>query len=53
MMAKLSSSSQFARRPIKMLYQSCSALKGRQTDAFRPGTRGCLVEVDCHFQFVE
>lgn len=27
-----------------------SAIKGRQTDAFRPGSQGCLVEVDFHFQ---
>lgn len=51
MMMKLESCSQFSRRPIKLLYQCCSVLKGRQTDAFRPGTRGCLVELDCHFQF--
>src|SRR5262249_24036151 len=51
MMTKLKASSQFARRPIRMLYQNSSELKGRQTDAFRPGTRGCLAELDCHFQF--
>jgi hypothetical protein len=26
-----------------------SNIKGRQTDSFRPGTKGCVVEVDCHF----
>ena len=51
MVAKLVASSQFARRPISMLYQSSSELKGRQTDAFRPGTKGCLTEIDCHFRF--
>lgn len=51
MMSKLAASSQFARRPIRLLYQNRSELKGRQTDAFRPGTKGCLAELDCHFQF--
>lgn len=27
-----------------------SELKNRQTDHFRPGSKGCLVEVDCHFK---
>ena len=26
-----------------------SSIKGRQTDSFRPGSKGCLVEVDMHF----
>jgi len=51
MVAKLAASSRFTRRPIRMLYQSSSALRGRQTDAFLPDTKGCLVEIDCHFQF--
>jgi hypothetical protein len=51
MITKLSASSQFARRPIKMLLQTTSKLQRRQTDAFLKGTRGCLVEIDCHFQF--
>jgi DNA methylase len=51
MVTKLSASSQFARRSVKMIFQTTSALKGRQTDAFLKGTRGCLSEIDCHFQF--
>ncbi len=51
MSKKLLATSVFSHRPIRLLYQSCSALKGRQTDAFRPGSRGCRIELDCHFQF--
>jgi hypothetical protein len=48
---RLVACSQFAQRPIKLVEQTMSDLRRRQTDAFRPGTKGCLVEVDCHFQF--
>jgi len=27
-----------------------SAIRRRQTDSFRPGARGCSMEVDCHFR---
>lgn len=49
--SKLSASSQFSARPIALIEHSSSELKRRQTDAFRPGTTGCLNEIDCHFQF--
>jgi hypothetical protein len=48
---KLSATSHFSGRPIALVEHSISELRGRQTDAFRPGTTGCLVEIDCHFQF--
>jgi len=47
----LTASSLFARRQIHLVEQTVSELKHRQTDAFHPGTRGCLVEIDCHYQF--
>jgi hypothetical protein len=31
---------------------SVSEIRRRQTDSFRPGSKGCMVEVDCHLQFV-
>jgi len=39
-----------ARRKVTLLEREESAIKGRQTDSFRPGSKGCLVEVDCHFR---
>jgi hypothetical protein len=48
----LVASSRFSGRRIRLLHQEVSELKNRQTDAFRPGTKGCLVEVDCHFRFM-
>ncbi|MFO0797092.1 MAG: DNA methyltransferase [Gemmataceae bacterium] len=51
MTERLIASSQFSQRRIKLVSQSSSALQKRQTDSFRPGTKGCLVEVDCHFKF--
>lgn len=46
---RLIASSRFSQRKIRLVNQSCSDLKKRQTDSFSPGTKGCLVEVDCHF----
>jgi hypothetical protein len=39
-----------AKRRVKLLEFSVSEIVNRQTGAFRPGTTGCKVEVDCHFQ---
>lgn len=50
MAERLVASSRFSRRKIKLVSQTESDLKRRQTDHFRPGTKGCLVEVDCHFR---
>lgn len=49
----LVASSRFSGRPIKLVYNEVSQLKNRQTDAFRPGSKGCLVEIDCHFRFAD
>ena len=49
----LVASSRFSGRPIKLVHNEISQLKNRQTDAFRPGTKGCLVEIDCHFRFAD
>lgn len=38
-------------RRVRLESKEESALKNRQTERFRPGSRGCLVEVDCHLRF--
>ena len=40
----------FSRRDVKLVSSSKSAIPRRQTDAFRPGSRGVRFEVDAHFQ---
>jgi hypothetical protein len=49
----LVASSRFSGRPIRLLHHEVSALKNRQTDAFLKDTKGCLVEIDCHFRFAD
>lgn len=51
MVKKLKGTSTFAQRAVQLVSQSISTLKRRQTDSFRPGSEGCLVELDCHFRF--
>lgn len=38
-----------AGRRARLVSQSVSEIRGRQTSAFLPNARGCRVEVDCHF----
>ena len=47
----LTACTQFSNRKVQRASVEISELKNRQTDVFRPGSRGCLVEVDCHYQF--
>ena len=47
----LTASSQFSARKVELLSSETSELKNRQTDVFRPGSKGCSVELDCHFRF--
>lgn len=37
-------------RKVRLVQWSTSPITKRQTDVFRPGSRGCKVEVDCHFR---
>lgn len=37
-------------RKVKLVTSAVSEIKKRQTDAFRPGSKGCVVEVDCHLR---
>ena len=53
MAKRLQATSQFAQRRIELVSQSVSNLKHRQTDSFRPGSKGCLVELDCHFRMTQ
>lgn len=41
-----------ARRRVRLVGYEVSEIVRRQTDAFRPGSTGCKVEVDCHFHMV-
>jgi hypothetical protein len=43
----LVASSVFSRRKTELIVSEVSELRNRQTDTFRPGSYGCLVEVDC------
>jgi DNA methylase len=47
----LLAASRFTRRSVRLTSSRISEIKKRQTDAFRPGSKGCSVEVDCHFVF--
>ena len=39
----------FSKRKVSLISSEVSEIKKRQTNTFRPGSRGCLLEVDCHF----
>ncbi len=42
--------SHFSGRKVELISTDCSVIKKRQTDAFRPGSVGCKVEIDYHFR---
>lgn len=46
----LGASSAVSRRRVKLVSHEMSQIRNRQTDAFRPGSKGCMLEVDCHFR---
>ena len=41
-----------ARRNVLLVHREVSKVKNRQTNTFRPGTKGVVVEVDLHYQFM-
>jgi hypothetical protein len=45
----LEGAAMLAGRKVRLVSSHVSKIARRQTDAFRPGTKGCKVEVDCHF----
>ena len=48
----LTGCAQLSGRKVKLMASQVTEIRKRQTDAFRPGTKGCVVELDCHFQFI-
>lgn len=46
----LKASSKTSPKRVTFVDSEVSELRNRQTDHFRPGSKGCLVEVDCHFR---
>jgi len=46
----LTASSKVSGRKVKLLRHEVSEIRNKQTDRFRPGSKGCLFEVDCHYQ---
>lgn len=49
LVARLEASSRFSARPVTLVSHDSSAIQNRQTNSFRPGSKGCRIEVDCHF----
>ena len=47
----LTGSAACAGRRVELEFSEVSELRHRQTDTFRPGSSGCLVEIDCLFRF--
>jgi hypothetical protein len=43
-------SSALAKRQVRLVGYDVSEIRGRQTGAFRPGSSGCLQEVDIHLE---
>lgn len=37
-------------RRVRLVRHEVSTVKNKQTSAFRPGSKGCSFEVDCHFR---
>lgn len=46
----LTATSIFSKRKVRLLHKEESEIKRRQTHVFRPGSKGCSFEVDCHFR---
>lgn len=49
LVSQLAGTSVLSGRRVRLISSSVSEIARRQTDAFRPGSAGCKVEVDCHF----
>jgi hypothetical protein len=47
----LGATAQFSKRNVQLISARVSTMKNRQTGAFRPGSKGCQYELDCHFYF--
>lgn len=49
LVSSLEAMSSVSGRRVRLESSVLSSIERRQTDTFRPGSRGCKVEVDCHF----
>ena len=47
---QLTASSKLSPKRVELVGSEISEIQNRQTDAFRPGSKGCAVEADCHFR---
>jgi hypothetical protein len=47
---RLQGTSIFSRRRAELIQSETSVIQRRQTDSFRPGSKGCLIEADFHFR---
>lgn len=47
---QLLATSSFSCRKVELVHSEISEIKKRQTDAFRPGSTGCKLEIDCLFK---
>lgn len=47
---RLKAASVFSQRRVELVEYETSEIKRRQTDAFRPGSKGCLIEADFHLR---
>jgi hypothetical protein len=49
---RLQATSIFSQRKAELVESETSPIRKRQTDSFRPGTKGCLIEADFHFRLI-
>ena len=47
---RLRGTSVFSQRRAELIQEETSQIQRRQTDSFRPGSKGCLIETDFHFR---
>lgn len=47
---RLQATSIFSRRKAELVHSETSEIQRRQTDSFRPGSKGCRIEADFHFR---
>jgi hypothetical protein len=47
---RLRATSVFSLRKAELIQSETSKIQRRQTDSFRPGSKGCLIEADFHFR---
>ncbi len=48
----LLTASMFSHRKVTLVHSEISEIKRRQTDSFRPGSKGCLSEIDFHLHVI-